>query len=274
MITLKAPSARAAKLVSITCLVLGCAGEISTTPDEVGSGGTSGGRAGAAGSGGRAGSAGGGGRGGSESDGGRAGSAVADAGSEGGAAGGSMTETPPAPQLPPDCPAINPIPVAGQEIVIQSMNFNNSEVVLRNVSDHDVTILGQRTGWQWCNFPAYWVINEASDVVLSPDETFAFTAIYNTTGPREFDPEGGEMGIYTTTGSFTTADLMRAFVSWGNVIPQREATASAGGYWAYGDRIQGTEDAAGFVIVGESNRADGYQAVRAACLAAPPNQPL
>ena len=90
--------------------------------------------------------------------------------------------------------------------------------------------------------------------------------------PREFDPEGGEMGIYTTTGSFTTADLMRAFVSWGNVIPQREATASAGGYWAYGDRIQGTEDAAGFVIVGESNRADGYQAVRAACLAAPPNR--
>jgi hypothetical protein len=273
MITLKAPCARAAKLVGITSLLLGCAGEISETPDDVTSGDNSrGGRGGAAGAGGRAGSGGRGGSAGRESDGGSAGSATADAGSEGGAAGGSMTETPAAPQLPPDCPTINPIPVAGQEIVIQSMNFNNSEVVLRNVSDHEVTILGQRTGWQWCNFPAYWAINEASDIVLSPDETFAFTAIYNTTGPREFDPEGGEMGIYTTTGSFTTADLMRAFVSWGNVIPQREATASSAGYWAYGDRIQGTEEASGFVIVGQSNRADGYQAVRAACLAAPPNQ--
>jgi hypothetical protein len=152
------------------------------------------------------------------------------------------------------------------------MNFITSEVVLKNVSDTTQTILGDRTGWQWCNFPAYWAINESGDVELSPGETFSFIAIYNTTGAREFDPEGGEMGIYTTTGSFTTAELMRSFVSWGDVIPQREATASMGGYWAYGDRITIEPGDDGFVIVGESNRATGYQSVRSACLLAPPNE--
>jgi hypothetical protein len=177
-----------------------------------------------------------------------------------------------APPLPADCPEITPIPVPGQQIVLRSLNFNTSEIVLQNVSNTTVTILGDRQGWQWCNFPAYWTIYEAADVELSPGETFSFIAIYNTTGPRLLDPEGGEMGIYTTTGSFTTAELMRAFVSWGEVIPQREPTASQGGYWVYGDRIQVGPNDAGFVIVGASDRGDGYQGVRAACLAAPPNE--
>ena len=267
MITLRAPGVRAAKLVVIISVGLGC-GQISTTPGE-GIGGESdeeGGRGGRAGAAGRGGSS----AGGSSGSGGSAGDAAEpDAGNAGGTGGSGMPQQP---QLPSDCPEINPIPVPGQEIVIQSINFNNSEIVLRNVSDHPVTIVGDRTGWQWCNFPAYWAISEAGNVELDPGETFAFIAIYNTTGPRPFDPEGGEMGIYTTTGSFTTADLMRAFVSWGDVIPQREATASQAGYWAYGDRIVIGGNSAGFVIVGESNRADGYQSVRAACLAAPPNQ--
>lgn len=255
---------------TLACLVMGlaCAGEVSTDPDEEAVGGSAnaaGGRSGAAGRGGRGGSAGAAGRGGS------AGSAMVDAGAAG-AGGTSMQGAGAAPELPADCPQIEAIPVPGQAIVIQSMNFDTSEVVLKNVSNTTQTILGQRTGWQWCNFPAYWAISEAGDVELSPGETFAFIAIYNTTGAREFDPEGGEMGIYTATGSFTTPELMRSFVSWGDVIPQREATASMGGYWVYGDRIAIEPGDDGFVIVGESDRASGYQSVRAACLVAPPNE--
>jgi hypothetical protein len=79
------------------------------------------------------------------------------------------------------------------------------------------------------------------------------------------------MGIYTTTGSFTTADLMRAFVSWGDVLPQREATAAAAGYWVFDERIEIGPTDDGFVIVGDSDRASGYEGVREACLVAPPN---
>ncbi len=203
---------------------------------------------------------------------------MTDAGSEGGAAGAAGSSMVPAtgggggaPQLPADCPEISPIPVEGQTIVLRSLNFETSEMVLQNVSDTTQTIVGGRQGWQWCNFPAYWAISEPRDVVLSPGETFAFIAVYNTTGPRIFDPEGGEMGIYTTTGSFTTAELMRAFVSWGDVLPQREATAAAAGYWVFDERIEIGPADDGFVIVGESDRASGYEGVRAACLVAPPN---
>jgi hypothetical protein len=255
------PLASLAVLLSVAC------GEISKTDEGVGGSvangnGGSGGSAGSGGDGASAGGRGGGG--------GRAGSGMADAGAEGGAggsAGGSSQ-----PMLPPDCPTINPIPAPGQSIVLQSVNFNTSEIVLRNVSSGPITIVGDRTGWQWCNFPAYWAISEAGDVELSPGETYSFIAVYNTTGPREFDPAGGELGIYTATGSFTTADLMRAFVSWGDVIPQRESTASSAGLWAFGDRIEVEETSAGFVAIGAADRADGYQAVRAACLAAPPNE--
>jgi hypothetical protein len=259
-------------LVSWAVVLLGVAcGQISETGEDVGgsTSGGSGGRAGSAGDAGRAGSASAAGRG----NGGSGGAVAPDAGAEAGAAGaGGSSGSAEQPVLPADCPTINPIPAAGQSIVVQSVNFTTSEIVLRNVSDAPVTILGDRTGWQWCNFPAYWAINEAGDVELSPGETFSFIAIYNTTGAREFDPEGGELGIYTATGSFTTADLMRAFVSWGDVIPQRESTASSAGLWAFGDRIEVEESSAGFVLVGEADRAAGYQAVRAACLAAPPNQ--
>jgi hypothetical protein len=251
---------------------LGC-GEISNDPNGLnGRSGSS--NAGAAGAAGRGGS------GGSSTQMGVGGSAMADAGAGGGAAGaagaagGSMEGAAGAgaPQLPADCPEITPNPVEGQTIVLRSLNFLTSEMVLQNVSDTTQTIVGGRQGWQWCNFPAYWAISEPGDVELSPGETFAFIAVYNTTGPRIFDPEGGEMGIYTTTGSFTTADLMRAFVSWGDVLPQREATAAAGGYWVFDERIEIGAADDGFVIVGDSDRASGYEGVRAACLVAPPNE--
>lgn len=175
------------------------------------------------------------------------------------------------PQLPADCPEINPIPVPGQTIALRSVTFEPAMIVLQNVSNTTQVIEGGFQGWQWCNFPAYWPISEAGDVELSPGETFAFEPFYND-NVRQLDPEAGELGIYTTTGSYTTASLMRAFVSWGDVLSQREPTAVAGGYWIFNERIEIGPNDAGFVIVGESDRASGYQAVRAACLVPPPNE--
>lgn len=192
-------------------------------------------------------------------------------GGEGGAAGSSSGGSGSDPPLPADCPVPDPIPAPGQSIAIQSLNFETSEVVLKNVSNETQVIVGGRQGWQWCQFPAYWTVFEAQDVELSPGETFAFVLIYRI-APREVFPEGGELGIYTTTGSFTTTSLMRSFVSWGEVLPQRESTAVQAGLWTYEDRIQVEPGDAGFVLVGRADRAASYQSVRSACLAAPPNE--
>ena len=249
-------------------VAVGC-GQVSNDPNGIGRPIS---RAGAGG-GGRGGSSAAG-RGGSENEGGSGGSAIVDAGSfagEGGAAGSTSGGSGAGPTLPADCPVPNPVPAPGQTIAIQSLNFENSEVVLKNVSDETQVILGGRQGWQWCQFPAYWTIYEAEDVELSPGETFAFPLIYRV-AVREIFPEGGELGIYTTTGSFTTASLMRAFVSWGDVLPQRESTAVQAGLWTYEDRIQIDPDDAGFVLVGPADRASSYQSVRAACLQPPPNE--
>jgi hypothetical protein len=263
----KAPMRRAGVSVLAIALALaaGACGEASNNPNGISSGGeSSAGRGGDILTGGRGGT----------SSGGRGGSAVADAGdgtagsSMGGMAAGGSSGS--GQQLPADCPEINPIPVAGQQVVVRSLRFEPGEFVLQNVSDEPVTVTGGRQGWQWCQFPAYWTLSEASDVVLNPGETHVFPMVYNQ-GYRNMDPEGGELGIYTTTGSFTTASLMRAFVSWGEVLPQREPTAVAGGYWVFDERIEVGANDAGFVIVGQSNRASGYQGVRSACLATPPN---
>jgi hypothetical protein len=157
--------------------------------------------------------------------------------------------------------------------VIRSVTFDTGDVVLQNVSDTDQTIVGGRQGWQWCNFPAYWAIVQPEEsVVLSPGETYAFTAIYNTMGQWSFDPEGGELGIYTTTGSFTTVSLMRSFVSWADAAPSREPTAVLGGYWTYDERIEIGPNDGGFIITGDSNRGSGYQGVPARCIVIPPNE--
>ena len=249
-------------------VAVGC-GQVSNDPNGIGGPSI---RAGAGG-GGRGGSAQGG-RGGTEDEGGSGGSAIVDAGSlggEGGAAGGSSGGSGSGPTLPADCPVPNPVPAPGQTIAIQSLNFETSEVVLKNVSDQPEVVLGGRQGWQWCQFPAYWTIFEAEDVELSPGETFAFTLVYRV-AVREIFPEGGELGIYTTTGSFTTTSLMRSFVSWGDVLPQRESTAVQAGLWTYEDRIQIDPGDAGFVLVGRADRAASYQSVRSDCLVAPPNE--
>jgi hypothetical protein len=201
--------------------------------------------------------------------GGSAGSTSAEGGT-----GGTGVEIPP---LPPGCPTPSPTPGPNAKIVIRSLNFGTSEIVLQNVSDEDQVILGGRGGWQWCNFPNYWNIildydGGGADVTLHPGQTYAFIPFNNQKGVNQMTNEGGELAIYTTTGAFTTASLMRAFVSWGTHVGDREATAVVAGYWTANDRIALAPSAVGFVITGESDRAGGYRAVSdARCLAAPPN---
>lgn len=223
--------------------------------------GGSGGEAGTSSSGGTAGDAG-------------SGNVEPDAAAGGTGAGGTGVQS--GFMYPPGCPVPTPEPVPGQTIVIQSVNFITSEVVIRNVSDSDVEVIAGRQGWQWCAFPAYWnlILSEdpADNVTLSPGETFAFPAVYNQNGLWPMTPEGGEMAIYVNTGSFMTASQMRAFVSWGEAPSSRENVAVMGGYWTNSDRIAVAITAAGFVITGRSDRASGYRAVREECLVHPPNE--
>lgn len=175
-------------------------------------------------------------------------------------------------QLPPDCPVAAPIGVPGQVIALQSINFATSEIVLRNVSASSQTVVGGRQGWQWCNYPHYWNLgDDVGNVVLEPGGTFSFFAINNESGPVALFPEGGEFAIYTTTGSFMTAELMRSFVAWGDIQAIREPTAVMAGLWTFGERVPVRSGHTGIVAVGKTDVGSGYVSVRAACLVAPPN---
>jgi hypothetical protein len=164
------------------------------------------------------------------------------------------------------------MPVPGQVIALQSVNFETSEIVIRNVSASDQTIVGGRRGWQWCNYPHYWNLgDEIGNVVLKPGGTFRFIANNNQSGPVELFPEGGEFAIYTTTGSFTSAELMRSFVAWGDIQAVREPTAVTAGLWTFGERVEVRSGHTGIVAVGNTKIGSGYVSVRAACLLAPSN---
>jgi hypothetical protein len=253
-------TATAVTLGLLAALAFSC-GDISDTPGSGGRGGSA--MTGGAGVGGGAGRGGMGG-------GGRGGAVVtADAGLDMGGAGGAQGGTT---GLPSYCPTAAPIPAPNQVIAINSINFTSSEVVLKNVSRTSQTIRGGRQGWQWCNFPAYWnLILSETDVVLGPGETYAFIPINNTMGEWSFEREGGELGIISETGGFTTPDFYRAFVSWGETQPLREPSAVQGGYWTGGDRIEVAPGDAGFLLTGDASRAEGYTSVPAGCLVAPPN---
>jgi hypothetical protein len=228
--------------------------------------------AGAAGSGGAAAAAGMGGAG--LSDRGDA-AADADNGTSGAGGGGGTID---------GCPEPAPVPVEGQVIAIQSVKFSGvdpiadpAEIVLRNVSDADVTLVGGRENWQWCNVPAYWAIRESGNVTLAPGETYAFVPYYNTSGPRTLyrgdDPfEPNELGIYPASGTFDEADQILAFVSWGvSELDSRESIGVMGGKWTYDQHIAIRPGHAGFVATGPTNRASGYTSVPARCLVAPQN---
>ncbi|HKO94955.1 MAG TPA: hypothetical protein VJU61_27565 [Polyangiaceae bacterium] len=204
------------------------------------------------------------------------GNAVADAGPDGG-------DTPPVSSFsyPDGCPVPAPTPASDpllpQKIAIQSFNFRTFEIVLRNISNGPVVLTGNpdRTGWQWCSFPAYWYIAEAN-VTLQPGQTYKFLPVYNQDGVREFEQDRGELAIYSVAGSFDESDLMLAFVSWGDGLmgAGRENVATLAKLWTFGENVELSETAAGFIAMGPADRASSYVEVPARCLVAPPNPPL
>ena len=251
--------------MSVAFLAFAC-GEVST-PTQVGQGGNAGSMLSVGGSAGSSG-AGGMGLGGTRPDDER------DAGPETGTGGGGGSS---GFMYPADCPPPNPIPVVGQSIVIQSVNFNTSQIVIRNASSSPVELVGGQMGWQWCNFPGYDVVVLA-DVTLLPDETIAFYMIQNGDVVRPLFPgeegDANELGIYITTGSFGNSTLIRAFVSWGaGLRGGRESVAGTAGVWTFGQRVAIAPGDDGFIITGPADRGDGYTSVPERCLVTPPNRP-
>jgi hypothetical protein len=257
---------------------MGC-GEVSS-PGSVGNGGTSAGTSGASGA--SAGRAGQGGSGGAPDAGGEE---PSDGGSRAGRSGSGGSSG--GPSVPAGCPVPAPVAVAGQTLAIQSIKFSDendpegspAEIVIRNVSTSDVTIVGGRDGWQWCNVPAYWALTEGQNVTLSPGETYFFIPYYNLGGPRPLfrgddNQDTNEMGIYPTTGSFDEADKILAFVEWGegSFGDSRQSIAVMAGLWTFGETVTIGPSDAGFVATGATNRGSGYTGVPARCLVAPPNE--
>jgi hypothetical protein len=265
----------ALSLFVVAAAGLAC-GEVSS-PGSVERGGTtsSGGSSGAG-----AGRAGQGGSGGTPDAGGGApseGGADAGTSGSGGTAGG--------PGVPAGCPTPAPVAVPGQVLAIQSIKFSDEndpedsppEIVVRNVSDSSVTIIGGREGWQWCNVPAYWALTEGEDVTLAPGDTYFFIPYYNLGGPRPLfrgddDQDTNELGIYPTTGSFDEADKILAFVEWGegSYGDSRQSIAVMAGLWTFGETVTIGPNDAGFVATGPTNRGAGYTGVPARCLVRPP----
>jgi hypothetical protein len=251
----------------MTALVaLGCGAVDSNNPPGQG------GRAGSAMGSGAAGSAGSGGAGGMSMGG--SGGSQRDAGPETGSENGGS-----GPFMYPDgCPTPVAIPAnSAQTIVIQSVNFRTSQVVIRNASPGPVAIEGGQMGWQWCNIPGYDLL-VLEDITLQPDETLAFYMIQNGRVIRPlFDGEPGdpnELGIYIDAGSFDESDLIAAFVSWGaGYNGGREVTANLGEKWIFGERIEIGPGDDGFIITGKADEGAGYTSVPERCLVAPPNPP-
>ena len=175
---------------------------------------------------------------------------------------------------PEGCPTPNPIGIPGQKIAIQSFNFDTSEVVLKNISSTNQTIVGTRQGWQWCSFPSYWNIAPQGDVVLAPGKTYKFVLIYNTEGLWHLPPEGAELAIYVQSGTFDEPDKLVSFVSWGEGLGTagREYVATMAQLWTFDDRVDIANGDSGFIVTGSVKSASGYASVEARCLVAPPNE--
>jgi hypothetical protein len=223
-------------------------------------------------------------RGGAGGQGGSAGGSVAQAGSGGGGtsggtsedfdagvsgAGGAATEF----TYPSGCTVPNPKGVAGQKFAIQSLNFETSEVVLKNISTTTQVIAGERLGWQWCSFPSYWNIAPEGDVSVPAGKTYKFVLINNTQGVWQLPREGAELAIYIESGTFDEPEKMAAFVSWGEGLGTagREYVATLAGLWTANARVDIFQSDGGFVATGSTKLGSGYQGVPKRCLVAPPN---
>jgi hypothetical protein len=193
-------------------------------------------------------------------------------GAAGGGAGGGGAGTG---SVPAGCPEPTPTPARpAQAVVIQSVHFGRSEVVLRNVTNTPQTILGGRQGWQWCNIPGYFnIVLTDADVVLGPGETYKFQLQERSGTNRPLydgqdEADTNELGIYITTGAFNSSELIEAFVSWGagSLRETRESVANAADIWVYGDRIEIAPGHAGFVATGDARRGSGFTSVPDRCL--------
>jgi hypothetical protein len=251
---------------TVACVLLGC----DETSDVTGNGGSGDGRGGRGGTAGQSGQL-------NQGDASATdiadAAADADAGMVGSSGSGGSSGT------PPGCPEPTPTAASPEHpIVIQSVHFSRSEVVLRNVSQTTQTLAGGRRGWQWCNIPDYWNIQlREEDVVLEPGGTYKFVLGRETGTVRELFPgddpnDVNELGIYSTTGSFMTAELIEAFVSWGagSNFGSRESVAVQGGVWTNSERIEIEPGHAGFIATGAADRGAGYTSVPARCLPAGP----
>lgn len=238
-------------------------GDSSNNPNGISTGGTSAGRGGGAGSAGR---------GGDTSSGGNGGSAIVDAGSEGGSAGSSdggasMGGSSGSGGRPEGCPEPNPIPVANQTIILQSINVNTAEMILRNPTSSPQSFVVGRAGWQWCSFPRYWSLtDEDTTIELAPGETYSFIAINNQSERPELYPEEGEMAIYDRIQAFDDVEAIQSFVAWGDIMAYRESYAVLKGIWTLGERIEIAPGDAGFIVTGATDRASGYTSAPARCL--------
>lgn len=198
-----------------------------------------------------------------------------DAGSGGAVGGGSVGGGAGTASVPPGCPEPTPIPARpAQTVAIQSIHFDRSEVVLRNVSNMAQTIVGGRQGWQWCNVPGYFnIVLTDEDVVLAPGGTYRFRLQERSGENRplyhgEDSADTNELGIYITTGAFNNSELIEAFVSWGAGSDRetRESVANMADIWIYGDRVAIQPGHAGFVATGDAKRGAGFTSVPARCL--------
>jgi len=254
-----APRQRRALCLLALASSVGC-GESSEPPAATGGSGAGAGGASAGGAGGSAGSGGG--------AGGSAGSAGVDAGAgASGSAGSAGTGTGGSGGRPAGCPVPAPVAVPGQTIVIQSVNVNTSELILRNAASTPQSITLGRQGWQWCAYPRYWSLSEAAtSIQLAPGDTYSFIAINNQSGPVTLYPDEGEMAIYSAPGVFEEYEYMQGFVAWGEVQAFRESYAVQKGLWIFGERIQIASGHAGFIATGATDRASGYTSAPARCL--------
>jgi hypothetical protein len=178
--------------------------------------------------------------------------------------------------LPAGCPEPAPIAAEGQVIGIQSVDFERSEVVLRNVTQSDQIIAGGVQGWQWCNVPSYYAVAiPGGDIVLKPGETYAFRLIERNGNIRPLfdgaeDEDTNELGIYVATGAFNNPQLIEAFVSWGagSAYETRESVAMLAGKWTFGSRVAIQPGHAGFIATGDAASGEGFTSVPARCLPA------
>lgn len=155
------------------------------------------------------------------------------------------------------CPTPAPTGANGQVFAIESVNLDNGDVVLRNISGAAQTITD---AWRWCDRPGYGPMVTA-DTLVQPDATMSFSL-------ASADIAGGELGIYID-GQYAVPASMRAYLSWGDgpdpAQGGREPTAVTAGWWVANERLTLEAGHVGFIATGTTDTAAGFTSVPAEC---------